>query len=126
MTWNELRLRLRAVSHRRNFERDVEDEIAFHLAMREQKLREQGMDLGAAQAAAHAGFGNSTRTGEALREMRSWGWVEGIWQDVRFALRQTRLKRGFSAAAILPLALAIGCIAGVSAWWTRFCSAPPV
>jgi hypothetical protein len=78
MTWNELRLRLRAVSHRRNFERDVEDEIAFHLAMREQKLREQGMDLGAAQAAAHAGFGNSTRTGEALREMRSWGWVEGI------------------------------------------------
>lgn len=113
MTWNELRLRLRAVSHRRNFERNVEDEIAFHLAMREQKLREQGMDLGAAQAAAHAGFGNSTRTGEALREMRSWGWVEGIWQDVRFALRQTRLKRGFSAAAILPLALAIGCIAGV-------------
>jgi predicted permease len=113
MTWNELRLRLRAMSHRRNFQRDVEDEIAFHLTMREQKLRDQGVDVSGAHAAAHAGFGNSTQTRETLREMRSWGWAEGVWQDVRFALRQMRVNRGFSAAAILPLALAIGCIAAV-------------
>jgi predicted permease len=113
MTLNELRLRLSALFRRRNFEREVEDEIAFHLSMREQKLREQGMDPEGAHAAAQAGFGNSTRTGETLREMRSWRWIEGIWQDLRFALRQMRLNRGFSAAAILPLALAIGCIAAV-------------
>ncbi len=113
MTRNELRLRLRALFHRRDFERDVEDEIAFHLAMREQSLREQGMAPAAAPAAAYAQFGNATRAGEALREMRGWGWMEGVWQDVRFALRQMRLTRGFAAGAILPLALAIGCIAAV-------------
>jgi predicted permease len=52
-------------------------------------------------------------TSETLRKLRGWGWIEGVWQDVRFALRQIRLNRGFSAAAILPLALAIGCIAAV-------------
>jgi predicted permease len=111
--WNQLRLRLRALFRRRDFERDVEDEIAFHLATLEQKLREQGTDPGAARAAAHARFGNTTRAGETLREMRGWGWIEGVWQDVRFALRQMRLNRGFAAGAILPLALAIGCVAAV-------------
>lgn len=113
MRRNELRLRLRALLHRRDFEREVDDEIAFHLAMREQSLRERGMDDRAAQAAAHVQFGNATRAGEALREMRGWGWIEGVWQDIRFALRQMRLHRGFAAGAIVPLALAIGCIAAV-------------
>jgi predicted permease len=113
MRRKELRLRLRALFRRRDFERDVEDEIAFHLAMREQTLREQGMDGSAARAAAQARFGNATRAGEILRELRGWGWVEGVWQDVRFALRQIHLNRGFAAGAILPLALAIDCIGAV-------------
>ncbi|HEY1758133.1 MAG TPA: ADOP family duplicated permease [Bryobacteraceae bacterium] len=110
---NEILLRLRALFRRRDFERDVEDEIAFHLAMRQQNHRDQGMDDVTAQAAAHLRFGNTTRIGEALREMRGWGWIEGLWQDVRFALRQIRLNRGFAAGAILPLALAIGCTGAV-------------
>ncbi len=113
MKQNELRLRLRALFRRREFERGVDDEIRFHLAMREESLREQGMDPSAARAAAHAQFGNATRAGETLREMRGCGWIEDAWQDVRFALRQIRLNRGFAAGAILPLALAVGCIGAV-------------
>jgi predicted permease len=111
--WGQFRLRLRAFFHRRDFERDVNDEIAFHLEMREHALQSQGLDRSLARAVAHARFGNATHTGEMLRELRGWGWIEGVWRDVRFALRQMRLNRGFSAAAILPLALAIGCIAAV-------------
>ena len=111
--WNQLRLRLRALFHRRNFERDVNDEIAFHLDMRQRKLQERGMEASMTRAAAHARFGNATQTSEALRELRGWGWIEGAWQDIRLAFRQMRLHRGFAAAAILPLALAIGCIAAV-------------
>jgi putative ABC transport system permease protein len=111
--WRELRLRWRALLRRRSFEQDVENEIAFHLAMREQKLRGEGMDSSAARAAAQAQFGNVTRAGETLREMRGWGWIEGVWQDIRFAFRQMRLHRGFAAGAIVPLAVAIGCITAV-------------
>jgi predicted permease len=111
--WNEFRLRLRALLRRRDFDRDVEDELASHLAMRAQSLRDQGMDPSIARAAALARFGNTTRAGETLRELRGWGWMEGVWRDVRFALRQIRLNRGFAVGAILPLALAIGCIAAV-------------
>ncbi|HEX5432119.1 MAG TPA: permease prefix domain 1-containing protein, partial [Bryobacteraceae bacterium] len=107
---HELKLRLQALLHRRRFNRDVEDELAFHLAMREEKLREQGVDPSAAQRR----FGNTARIAENLRDMRGWGAAERLWQDLGFALRLLRAHRGFTAAAILPLALAIGGVAAVS------------
>ena len=109
----ELKLRWKALIRSRAFERDVEDEVVFHLAMREQRLRERGADAIAAQCEAHRRFGNTTQVGETLREMRGWRVLEWLWQDLRFALRQLRVNPGFAAGAILPLALAIGCTAAV-------------
>ncbi|HEY4365345.1 MAG TPA: ABC transporter permease [Bryobacteraceae bacterium] len=113
MGFHQFKLRWRALIHRRQFEQDVEDELASHLAMRGEKLRGEGLESSVARAAAQARFGNRARTGEVLREMRGWGWVERLWQDVRFGFRQLRLNPGFAAAAILPLALAIGCAAAI-------------
>jgi predicted permease len=113
MGFTELKLRCKALLHRRKFEQDVEDELAFHLAMRREKLSEGGMEDSAARSAAHVRFGNTARAGETLREMRGWGWLERLWQDIHFGLRQLRLNPGFAAGAIVPLGLAIGCAAAI-------------
>ncbi len=113
MNLHEILLRLRAKFGRHEFETGVDDEIAFHLSMSEERFREQGMDQRAARAAAQCRFGNRALMGETLREMRGWGALERFWLDVRFAARQMRLNPGFAAGAILPLALAIGCTTAV-------------
>ncbi len=74
--------------------------------MREEKL---GLD----PVTARAGFGDTGSRGETLREMRGWGWLDRLWQDLRYGLRQLRLNPGFAAGAILPLAVAIGCAAAI-------------
>ena len=45
--------------------------------------------------------------------MGGWGFAERLWHDLRYAARQLKRNPGFAAGAVLPLALAIGCIASV-------------
>lgn len=95
---------------------DVDEELKFHLEMRERSYLDRGLAPEAAHAAAIEKFGNLERHRRQLRQqdlrrLRRDRWserVEGWGQDFRFALRTLWRQRGFSLAVIATLALGIG------------------
>lgn len=100
----------------RSVQRDVDDELAFHLAMREEKLRNAGLSGDDARARAQERFGDAGRVRDELltidrryaREVRMLEWIESVWSDVRYALRTLRRMPLFTTVATLTLALGIG------------------
>lgn len=101
-------LKLKALIKRRQFEQNLEEELQFHLAMREEKERRAGVAALDARDSAHRQFGNSTSLKERCREMWTFVSLESLWQDIRYGLRILRANSAFTTVAILSLALGIG------------------
>src|SRR5256885_7524861 len=109
MGWlHGIRLRWRGFLRRRQLDRDLEDELQFHLEMKAMRNREAGMTPQEALAAARRQFGNPLRWKESIREMWSLGLLESVIQDLRYATRSLLRTPGFAAAAVLVLTLGIG------------------
>jgi putative ABC transport system permease protein len=100
--------RVRGVIFRRRLEHEVEEELAFHLAMREADYVREGMESGEARAAARRRFGNVTHFKEHTRDMWTFPSLESFWQDARFAMRTLRKAPGFSIVTVAVLAIGIG------------------
>jgi predicted permease len=93
---------------RRYWDEERAREIEAHLAQEIDDNVARGMSRDEARSAAYRAFGNPTVIREEVWHMNTVGFIETLWQDVRYGLRLLRRDPTFAVVAILTLALGTG------------------
>src|ERR1043166_2371691 len=106
--WSDLRYRLRALVRRDAIERDLDDELRFHLDHEIDKHVRAGLPRADAVRRARLDFGGLSRIKDDTRDSHGVALLDHLARDVRYALRGLRTHPLFSVVVILTLALGVG------------------
>src|SRR5437660_7274122 len=99
------RLRLRSLFARQTVEQELDEELQYHLEREIEQHIAAGMSAEDARQAALRAIGPITQRKEECRDMRALNWIDNIFQDFRYAIRQLRKSPGFAFTAAFVLAL---------------------
>ena len=109
ITWlRGLWLRVRYYLFRARYDREMEEEMQFHLELRAAEHQHAGMSEQQAHEAALRRFGNRTVMQEHRRTAVGLPSLDTFGQDLRYVLRAIRHSPGFSAMVVLTLGIAVG------------------
>ena len=104
---------LRNLRRQPQIESQLDDEVRAYVDMVSDERIAAGMSPSEARRTALAEFGGIEQTKQAVRDHRAGALIESCLQDVRYALRQMRLNRGFTLTAVITLGLGVGATSAI-------------
>ena len=120
MNFRDLKLRLHAVIARRRIERDLDEELSFHLERETQKHLANGLSPAEARARARARFGSVPLAADECRDARGTAFVEDCVRDILYAFRTFRRAPLAALTIVTTVALGLGLVAVVFTFFNIF------
>src|SRR5688500_7034197 len=113
-------LRLRALVLPGRVERDLHDELSFHVEREAKKLIDEGMEPARARDTAQARFGSTTAAADECRDERGTAFVDNTIRDVRYAMRTFRRAPLTAITIVVTVAIGLGVVAVLFTILNRF------
>jgi predicted permease len=111
MTFNDLKLRIRALLRPNRVDRELEEELTFHIACEARKLIDQGMTPAEARDRAQARFGSTALAADRCRDQRGTAVVDNTIRDVHYALRTFSKAPLAAFTIVVTVAIGLGVVA---------------